>query len=889
MPHASRTTRNLIKVAFVLIVMLFALNLFVPGQSISIKTAAASNAHEPPASSQLAVQPAVLANGTSQDFDTPGTGTPYVLGVHHADPTTPPAVLDGGPTGYGKLMRLAYGDPPLTHNSIAFDRSDVGAFDQITADFDFRIQPASGRADGIGFALLNTAYYGTTGAVGPQAAPYDAEEPNYLGSLGIGFDVYRSPGPPLELNDNHVSVHFNGVLLREFDARPALDMAGGQWVHARIIMWPGGGFSEVSVILIQCGRPPVTVVDHLRVPGFTPYEGRAHLAARSGGLTADQDIDNVRVQFLTMTQSALAFRTGCASVVETDGTRLISVDRVGSSNGTVTVNYATSNGTATAGADYTATAGTLTFQNGEIAKTFSVPIRNDAADEGDEDFLVSLSNPTGGGAVGGPAIMKVTIIDDEAARRVGHWSEVIPSQVIAIHMQLLPTGKLMYWDRHDMVNAWDGDPRIWDPTTEAITKAAQVAYDIFCGGHSFLEDGTLLVTGGHIDNRIGEDKASIYNPYTNTWTRLPNMNAGRWYPSNVTLANGDVLVMAGTNAHGIDTLPQVWDTAKHAWRNLTTALQGQFPDYSIYYPFLYVAPNGKIFNAGPQQMARYLDTTGTGAWTDVASSTLTYREYGSSVMYADGKVMIVGGNPPDEDPNMPPTNIPSASTEVIDLNAAHPAWRSVAPLHTGRRHLNTTLLPDGKVLATGGSSLPGFDNQAGAVFSAELWDPMTEQWTVMASETRYRGYHSTAVLLPDGRVLEGGGGHPDASGGAQYNFEIYSPPYLFKGPRPTITDAPTLVSYGHPFTVQTPDAANIVSARWIRLSAVTHAFNQNQRLNVLPITHQLGALSLAPPNNPNLAPPGDYMLFLVNSNGVPSVARIIRLVDKGVYLPFIRR
>src|SRR6185369_16383935 len=118
---------------------------------------------------------------------------------------------------------------------------------------------------------------------------------------------------------------------------------------------------------------------------------------------------------------------------------------------------------------------------------------------------------------------------------------------------------------------------------------------------------------------------------------------------------------------------------------------------------------------------------------------LTYRDYGSSVMYDDGKVLIVGGNPRDVNPNVP-INLPSATAEVINLNSPTPAWRSVAPMSVGRRHLNTTILPDGKVLVTGGSSAPGHDNPAGAVFFAELWDPETEVWTPVAGHARYRGY-----------------------------------------------------------------------------------------------------------------------------------------------------
>jgi hypothetical protein len=150
-------------------------------------------------------------------------------------------------------------------------------------------------------------------------------------------------------------------------------------------------------------------------------------------------------------------------------------------------------------------------------------------------------------------------------------------------------------------------------------------------------------------------------------------------------------------------------------------------------------------------------------------------------------------------------------------------------------------------------------------------DPATGKWSTIDSITVYRGYHSTALLLPDGRVLSAGGEQTGASA------EIYSPPYLFKGARPSITSAPSSVKYGQVFQVATLDVANIGQVTWIRLSSVTHSFNQNQRLNHLQFAQTTGGLNITAPANANLAPPGHYMLFLVNGNGVPSVARIVQI------------
>ena len=831
---------------------------------------------------QMEVQSAA-ADGTFQDFDTPGKGTPYAV-WKAVDSVRGPELFDNGqPADKDKLMRLAYmaPTPTPTHNGITFDSTSSSLFDQIVADFDFRMRPTDptkSRADGFGFALLNTANYGVTGKIGPQSV---AEEPNFTASLGVGFDIYKS-SPPTEVSNNHLSIHFNGTLVQEFDLPPRrdLDLANGQWIHARIIMRPGGGYSDVSVVLTECGRAPITVIDQVKVIGFTPYIGRVYFAARSGGESADHDIDKIRVNFLSLNESVISFNNGCYTAVETDGSRLLTVTRTGNVSGTSSVHYVTSNLSATAPADYGFISGTVTFTPGQTTKTLSLPIVNDSNSEVDESLLVSLSGPSSGTSVGGPAAAKVTIADGTTAQAIGHWSEVIRSDVVPIHMHLLPTGQVLYWDRHEAIYKSDGNPRLWDPTTGTITMAGMEmpTYDLFCSGHSFMSDGRLLVTGGHIADGVGEDNASIYNPFNKTWTSLPLMNSGRWYPSNVTLANGDTLVQAGTfQLDHINMIPQIWQAASGSWRDLTNA-PINIPDFADYYPFLYLSPNGKVFDAGPQQTTHYLDTSGTGIWADMPNSmnntsrSVAYRDYGSSVMYDDGKVLIVGGNPRGD------TILPEKSAEVINLNEASPVWRRTNDMNFGRRQLNATLLPDGKVLVTGGSRFAGFDNSDGAVLEAEMWDPATGKWTVMAKESRYRGYHSTALLLLDGRVLVGGGGHPDPTSGAQSNFEIFSPPYLFKGARPTITNAPALVAYGEQFIVKTPNAATIKKMTLVRLSSVTHSFNQNQRYKELvDFSPTPGGLTATVPANPNVLPPGYYMLFILNGNGVPSVGRMIRI------------
>jgi hypothetical protein len=192
-----------------------------------------------------------------------------------------------------------------------------------------------------------------------------------------------------------------------------------------------------------------------------------------------------------------------------------------------------------------------------------------------------------------------------------------------------------------------------------------------------------------------------------------------------------------------------------------------------------------------------------------------------------------------------------------------------------RRHLNATVLPTGEVLVTGGSSGTEFNDVANAVRAAELWNPTTGTWTTLASNAVNRVYHSTSILLPDGRVLHAGSGARLKP--YERNAEFFSPPYLFKGPRPTITAAPSNLGYGTSFSVSTPEAEEITKVSLIRIGSATHAFDMNQRFQRLSFTREAGALTIAAPANRNRTPPGHYMLFLLDGNGVPSVAKIVRV------------
>jgi hypothetical protein len=219
----------------------------------------------------------------------------------------------------------------------------------------------------------------------------------------------------------------------------------------------------------------------------------------------------------------------------------------------------------------------------------------------------------------------------------------------------------------------------------------------------------------------------------------------------------------------------------------------------------------------------------------------------------------------------------SNTTFVIDMSKASPTWQQTPSMAYPRSFLNLVTLPDGNVVVVGGELDKDGGNTANAVYAAELWDSKTQTWSTMSSMKTPREYHATALLLSDGRVVVSGSGADFGAVPNQLSAEFFSPPYLFKGARPTITQAPSTLSYGTGFTITTPDAANISSAVLIRLGMVTHFFDQNTKFVPLSFTQGAGSLNVTMPTNAYLLPPGYYMLFIVNNNGVPAVAPIVKV------------
>ncbi|MFL5851376.1 MAG: galactose oxidase-like domain-containing protein [Solirubrobacteraceae bacterium] len=454
---------------------------------------------------------------------------------------------------------------------------------------------------------------------------------------------------------------------------------------------------------------------------------------------------------------------------------------------------------------------------------------------------------------------------------IGQWGPVVDWPVVAINSALLPNGRVLAYDSvgDKATESFPGQTftraTVWDPSGGGQTDVRlNLGYNIFCSGFAHLMDGSLFIAGGNKDQQLnGIVNTTYFNPDTNQWSGGPNMAAGRWYPTVTALDNGEQLITSG----GPST-PEVRQN-DGTLRSLSTASLGQ-----PLYPWFDVAPNGRAFYSGPDQTLRSLNPSGTGSWQSFQQRDAINRDYGGHAFFDVGKELVAGGG----------ASTPSAA--VIDVNGSSPTVASTAPMAFGRRQHNLTVLADGTVLATGGnSSGAGLVDLNAGVYNAELWNPATGTWRTLAAMQVTRQYHSTALLLPDGRVLSAGGGicgTCDQVGYLAKNAEIFSPPYLFDSSgnpatRPTISSAPSTVTYGQQFQLATPDPTAIRKLALVRLGAVTHSVNMEQRYVPLTYTPGTSALNATAPANQNIAPPGYYMLFAIDSNGVPSIAKFVRV------------
>ncbi|HEV2989746.1 MAG TPA: galactose oxidase-like domain-containing protein [Candidatus Angelobacter sp.] len=455
----------------------------------------------------------------------------------------------------------------------------------------------------------------------------------------------------------------------------------------------------------------------------------------------------------------------------------------------------------------------------------------------------------------------------------GQWKTLSTQTPInPVHIALMHTGKVLIVSGSGNVKGNNNfEAAVWDPQADTITTQT-LAWDMFCDGMVVLSDGRPFVMGGTLqyDPFHGQKLTAAFDPSTGTFTNQQSMAHGRWYPTGTTLGDGSVMVFSGQDENGVTNKTVEIFKIGTGWGAASTA-----PFTPPLYPRMHLLPNGTVFNSGAQTTSNIFNPS-THIWTlDVAKTNFgSTRTYGTSVLLPlspvdlyKPRVVIMGG-----------ANPATATTETIDLSVSNPKWVTGPSMSQPRIEMNATILPSGKVLATGGSAMD--ENGSTASLNADLFDPTTESFSSAGANVFPRLYHSNALLLPDATVLVIGGN--PARGTFEPHLEIYSPAYLFTSSgtlaaRPTITSAPTgVIGHGSVFQVQTPNAASISSVVVLRAGAVTHAFNMEQRMVDLSFTKGSGVLNVTAPPNGNIVPPGYYLLFILDSAGVPSVAKFVR-------------
>ena len=501
----------------------------------------------------------------------------------------------------------------------------------------------------------------------------------------------------------------------------------------------------------------------------------------------------------------------------------------------------------------------------------------------EEDYMRTETMPVRwllwGGAIVlglGLVVFGTPALRAQAPPRPGRWTTLPYTMPInPVHVALMNNGKVLIVSGSGNVAAETNfRSAVWDPQADTIIVTQSLAWDMFCNGMVTLPDGRVFVNGGNLqyDPFHGQPRNAAFDPATGLFTDLQSMAHGSWYPTVTTLGDGLVMTFSGlSETGGTNTAVEIY-TAGSGWSQEYPA--GWTPPL---YPRMHLLPNGTVLYSGSGTGSRIFNPT-TKSWSAVVASTnyAGTRTYGTSVLLpltpANGykpQVMIFGGGNPA-----------TATTEILDLSASPLHWQYGPSMSQPRIEMNATILPNGKVLAVGGSK--NDEDAATASLNADLYDPATNTFSGAGANVYPRLYHSGSLLLPDATVLLVGGN--PARGSYESHMEIYSPAYLFNADntpaiRPAITGvSPGSFVYGSTFQLQTPDAADIASVVLVRPGAPTHAFDMDQRLVGLSYSAGAGVLNVTAPPNGNIAPPGFYMLFILTSSGVPSVASFVQVL-----------
>ncbi|MFE1896658.1 discoidin domain-containing protein [Streptomyces yangpuensis] len=467
----------------------------------------------------------------------------------------------------------------------------------------------------------------------------------------------------------------------------------------------------------------------------------------------------------------------------------------------------------------------------------------------------------------------------------GSWGRIIGFPLVPVATAALPGDKLLAWsayavDRFGGSNGYT-QTAILDLKTGKVTQRRidNTGHDMFCPGIAMLADGRVLVTGGS-----NAEKASIYDPATDSWSATTSMNIARGYQAMTLLSTGEAFVLGGSwsgNA-STDKAGEVWSPDTRTWRSLpgvpaSKALTADpaGPYRADNHMWLHATSGGKVLQLGPSKQMNWISTSGQGSVTPAGTRADSQDAMiGNAVPYDIGKLVTLGGSPAYQD---------SPATQrayTVGISGSQVQAARTGDMEHPRAFSNSVVLPDGKVAVFGGQAYPVPFSDATSVLTPELWDPATGRFTPLASMAVPRNYHSVANLLPDGRVFSGGGGlcgdcatnHPDGA--------VFTPPYLLNADgtpkaRPAITGGvPPRAAPGAQLTVSTD--RSVSSFVLMRAAAATHSTDNDQRRVPLVSTPAgTGSYTVSIPSDTGVVLPGTYMLFALDAQGVPSIGQFV--------------
>ena len=471
----------------------------------------------------------------------------------------------------------------------------------------------------------------------------------------------------------------------------------------------------------------------------------------------------------------------------------------------------------------------------------------------------------------------------------GEWGEVIQWPEIPVSAAHLPDGKLLTWVGGTEITdtGTKSTASLYDPETGVFVGVDNETHNQFCSGIALTEDGSIFNSGGNPDTK----KTSRFDIETMSWVPLDDMDKARWYPTTLTMPDDRVFT---TFARSAANTSEIYSSVTNQWTNTPGAnMQGLVDEQNLvnsqqhwqnqtasmqWYAFMHVAPDGNVFQSGPMETMRWFGTEGQGSVEEIGARLGgdQARMFGSAVMYDVGKILITGGNDPSSDD-------PSSDTAImVDINGPAPVVTEIEPMNFKRTFHDAVVLPDGRVLIIGGTTEGKLWDDWGSILPAEIWDPETEAWTVVNSLEIPRNYHSTALLMKDGRVFSGGGGACGPCDANHQDAQFYSPDYLFNtdgsdASRLEIVSVDsTVVSAGETLSVQVSSGATAFNM--IRLQGTTHSINTDQRFIPVEFTQQASGYQLELNPNPNVVIPGYYWLYALDENGVPSEGYTIQVV-----------